>query len=223
MSLWAFTTPFVAETPRNAADTSSLNRALVCSRTIAAHALTEMVHGQGCQPMLTTEEFHAWCQRLYLAEDTVAMLRTIRSSPPVRKVRGRASNVAGRYPSPKMQRAIQFESQHVELWAIYAMERDETVLEYYDQPMRLPLRYRALSGKHTTQWHTPDFLVLRTTGGAFEEWKPVRALEALAVSMPNRYQHAGEAWAHPLGLGYQVRSSAAYHALYIQNLKFLQD
>jgi len=182
--------------------------------------------------MLTTEEFHAWCQRLHLAEDTVAMLRTIRSSPPVRKVRGRASNVAGRYPSPKMQRAIQFESQHVELWAIYAMERDEHVLEYYDQPMRLPLRYRARSGRHTTQWHTPDFLVLRPSEACFEEWKPVRALEALAVSMPNRYQRArdgmwhcppGDAWAQPLGLGYQVRSSADYHPLYIQNLKFLQD
>jgi putative transposase len=182
--------------------------------------------------MLTTEAFHAWCQRLHLAEDTVAMLSAIRSSPPVRKVRGRASNVAGRYPSPKMQRTIQFESQHVELWAIYAMERDETVLEYYDQPLRLPLRYRARSGRHTTQWHTPDFFVLRTTGGTFEEWKPVHALEALAVSMPSRYQRAsdgmwhcppGDAWAQPLGLRYQVRSSADSHPLYIQNLKFLQD
>jgi hypothetical protein len=86
------------------------------------------------------EEFRAWCQRFHLSGDTAEMLSTIRSSSPVRKVRGRASNVAGRYLSPKMQRTIQFESQHVELWAIYAMERDETVLEYYDQPMRLPLR-----------------------------------------------------------------------------------
>jgi len=128
--------------------------------------------------------------------------------------------------------SIQFESQHVELWAIYAMERDNEVLEYYDQPMRLPLRYRAQSGRNTTQWHTPDFCVLRNAGACFEEWKPVHALEALAVSMPNRYQRAGDgtwhcppgdAWAQPLGLGYQVRSSAAYHPLYIQNLKFLQD
>lgn len=30
--------------------------------------------------------------------------------------------------------SIQFESQHVELWAIYTMEVDDDVLEYYDQP-----------------------------------------------------------------------------------------
>src|SRR4051794_16014966 len=93
--------------------------------------------------MLTTEEFHAWCQRLQLPPETEAMITKIRVSPPVRKVRGRANNVAGRYPSPKMGVSIQFESQHVELWAMYAMERDDEVLEYYDQPMRLPLRYRA--------------------------------------------------------------------------------
>src|SRR5437763_3305473 len=150
--------------------------------------------------MLTTEGFQAWCHHHQLPQETEELIASIRSSTPVRKVRGRASNVAGRYPSPKMQRSIQFESQHVELWAIYAMERDEQVLEYYDQPMRLPLRYRATSGHHTTQWHTPDFFVLRTTGGAFEEWKPVYALEALAVSLPHRYQRAGDGtWHCPPG------------------------
>ncbi len=43
-------------------------------------------------------------------------------APPVHKVRGRVENIYGRYPSPKLQRSIQFESQHVELWGIYAME-----------------------------------------------------------------------------------------------------
>ena len=60
----------------------------------------------------------------------------------------------------------------------------------------------------------------------------MHALEALAVSMPHRYQRdgggtwhcpPGEAWAQPLGLCYQVRSSAEYHPLYMQNLKFLHD
>jgi putative transposase len=184
------------------------------------------------QIMITTEEFHAWCVSLQLRPETVEMIATIRSSSPVRKVRGRANNLAGRYASPKMDVTIQFESQHVELWAIYAMERDDEVLEYYDQPMRLPLRYRAKSGRNTTQWHTPDFFVLRKSGASFEEWKPAQALETLAVDMPNRYQRdsggkwhcpPGQAWAQPLGLSYQVRSSAEYRPLYIQNLKFLQD
>lgn len=182
--------------------------------------------------MLTAEAWQAWCQRLDLSQETRELITAIRSSPPVRKVYGRVGNVTGRYPSAKMGVSIQFESQHVELWAIYTMERDDDVLEYYDQPLRLPLRYRAASGRSTTQWHTPDFFVLRQAGAYFEEWKPGRALDALAVAMPNRYQREaggawhcppGEVWAQPLGLHYQVRSSAEYHPLYIQNLKFLQD
>src|SRR5947209_6035177 len=182
--------------------------------------------------MLTIEEFHTWCQRLQISPETEALITRIRPSSPAHKVSGRAGNVSGKYPSPKMQRSIQFESQHVELWGIYAMERDDDVLEYYDQPTRFPLHYRANSGRPTTQWHTPDFFVLRKTGAGFEEWKPAKSLDKLAVSMHNRYQREstgrwrcppGEAYAKPLGLYYRVRSSAEYHPLYIQNLKFLQD
>lgn len=35
------------------------------------------------------------------------------------------------------------------------MERDDDVLEYYDQPSCIPLRYRPKSGRQTTQWHPP--------------------------------------------------------------------
>jgi putative transposase len=182
--------------------------------------------------MLTPEEFRAWCVSLQLPRETEELIASIRSSPPVRRVKGHANNVAGRYPSPKMQLTVQFESQHVELWAIYGMERDDDVLEYYDQPVRLPLRYRAKSGRNTTQWHTPDFFVLRQAGAGFEEWKPAHSLDKVAADMPNRYQvdgdgkwrcPPGEAYAKSLGLSYRVRSSAEYHPHYIQNLKFLQD
>src|SRR6266568_3629670 len=33
--------------------------------------------------------------------------------------------------------SIQFESQYVALWGIYTMERDDDVLEYFDQPTRI--------------------------------------------------------------------------------------
>ena len=72
----------------------------------------------GGRRMLTDEEFHAWVRRNQIDPSTEAVLSRIRSSPPSRRVRGRASNVSGRYPSVKMGRSIQFESQHVELWAI---------------------------------------------------------------------------------------------------------
>jgi len=96
--------------------------------------------------------------------------------------------------------SIQFESQHVELWAIYAMERDNDVLEYYDQPTRIQLHYKSRSGRKTSPWHTPDFLVIRRNGAAFEEWKPAEALEQLTTRMPdpfystnNRELHAARA------------------------------
>ena len=112
------------------------------------------------------------------------------------------------------------------------MERDDDVLEYFDQPTRIQLHYHARSGRKTSPWHTPDFFVVRRDGAGFEEWKPTAALDHLAIRMPERYQRhgaggwrcpPGEAVAHALGLSYRVRTSAEYPPFYIQNLKFLQD
>ncbi len=181
---------------------------------------------------LTDEEFCAWCSRNNIAPQTEAYIQRIRESEPSRKVGSRASNVSGRYPSVKMGCSIQFESQHVELWGIYTVERDDDVLEMYDQPSSIQLHYQARSGRKTSPWHTPDFLVLRRNGASFEEWKHASSLDKLATSLPHRYQRKasggwqsppGEQVAQVLGLSYRVRSSAEYHPLYIQNLKFLQD
>lgn len=168
---------------------------------------------------LTDEAFRVWCQRNQISPATEAYLQRIRSSQPVQKARSGASNVSGRYPSVKMGFSIQFESQHVELWGIYTMERDDDVLEYYDQPTRIQFHYHARSGRKTSPWHTPDFLVLRRDGAGFEEWKPAASLDKLVVRMPERYQRSGsggwqcppgEAVAKSLGLSYRVRTSAEY-------------
>src|SRR6266702_4865890 len=181
---------------------------------------------------LTDEEFRAWCQRNKIEPETITYIQRIRSSEPERKVRGGASNVSGSYTSQKMGFSIQFESQHVELWGCYTMERDNDVLEMYDQPTRIQLHYHARSGRKTSPWHTPDFLVLRRDGAGFEEWKKASSLEKLVETMPERYQRQasggwrcppGEQAAQALGLSYRVRTSAQYHPLYIENLKFLQD
>jgi putative transposase len=164
---------------------------------------------------MTPEAFHTWSQRLQLSSETEALIASIRSSPPIRRVSGRAGNITGRYPSPKMGVSIQFESDRVEFWAIYGMERDEDVLEFYDQSSRIPLSYRAKSGRRTTQWHTPDFFVLRRESAGWEEWKPADSLDRLAEGQPARYQLAGsgqwycppgETYAEPFGLTYRLRS-----------------
>src|SRR3989440_1504248 len=181
---------------------------------------------------LTDEEFRAWCQSNKIEPQTEAYIQRIRESEPSRKVQSRASNVSGRYPSVKMGCSIQFESQHVELWGLYTMEHDSDVLEMYDQPTRIQLHYQARSGRKTSPWHTPDFLVIRRNGASFEEWKQASSLEQLTTRMPERYQREasggwrcppGEAAAADLGLAYRVRASSEYHPCYIQNLKFLQD
>lgn len=182
--------------------------------------------------MLTDELFAEWCRRNQIPPETEVYIQRIRTSQPVRKVRSGISNICGRYPSVKMGRTIQFESQHVELWGIYEMERDDDVLEFYDQPTRLQLRYRARSGRNTTQWHTPDFFVIRRESAGFEEWKKASAVEGLTITMPERYmRHSAGGWKSPpgetaasvYGLSYRVRTDAELHPLYIQNLKFLQD
>ena len=176
--------------------------------------------------------FEQWCDRLQLPTATRDFLISLRSSPPARRVQGRLLNVCGTYASRKMGVSIQFESHTVELWAIYTMEYDQAVLEYFDQPCQLELAYPGPSGRATKALHTPDFLVLRPDGAAFEEWKPEEKLLELMVTHPGRYERddrgkwscpPGEVAAERVGLSYRVRSSAELHPGHIRNLIFLED
>jgi putative transposase len=114
--------------------------------------------------MMQASAFDQWCHRLGLSPATRELLARLRAAPPVRRVQGRAQNVSGTYASRKMGLTIQFESHKVELWAIYAMEYDTQVLEYYDQPHTLTLTYQSPAGRTVRTSHTPDFLVLRQGG-----------------------------------------------------------
>ena len=181
---------------------------------------------------MKTFAFERWCDRLQLPTATRDFLLRLRSSPPVRRVQGRLLNVCGTYASRKMGVSIQFESHTVELWAIYTMEYDREVLEFFDQPYQLELHYQGPSGRPTKALHTPDFLVLRKDGASFEEWKPEEKLLELMVTHPGRYQRdergkwrcpPGEAAAESLGLSYRVRSSEELHPGYIRNLIFLEE
>lgn len=181
---------------------------------------------------MKTFAFEQWCGRLQFSTATRDFLLSIRTSPPARRVQGRLLNVSGTYASRKMGVSIQFESHNVELWAIYMMEYDQAVLEYFDQPCQLELHYQGPSGRAARAQHTPDFLVLRPDGAAFEEWKPEEKLLELMMTQPGRYQRdtsgawrcpPGEAAAARLGLSYRVRSSAELHPGTIRNLIFLDD
>jgi transposase InsO family protein len=127
---------------------------------------------------------------------------------------------------------IQFESHRVELAAIYEMEHDAEVVEYYDQPPPLKLNYKSGNGKCLGVIHTPDFFVIRATHAGWEECKTEEELLQLAVHNSNRYCcdtqggwrcPPGEAVATALDLYYRVRSSRHIEDLFQRNIQFLED
>src|SRR5882762_4975311 len=121
--------------------------------------------------MLHESELTAWYGRLNLSDRARMLIDQIRSSEPTRRVRGGRSNVSGLYPSRKMGVSIQFESHRVELAAIYEMEHDAHVLEYFDQPPSIKLLYDSANSRGMGVLHTPDFFVIHDDAVGWEEWK----------------------------------------------------
>jgi putative transposase len=88
-----------------------------------------------------------------------------------------------------MGQTIQFESHTVELWAIYQMENDPEVLEYYYQLPPFKIQYKNAVGRNISHYHTPNFFVLRSTGAIWEEWKIVKELERQhSAAIPSAFQ-----------------------------------
>src|SRR5258708_27266373 len=96
------------------------------------HSMRLQAHER--EQCMKTFAFEQWCDRLQLPTTTRDFLIRLRSSPPARRVQGRLFNVCGTYASRKMGVSIQFESHTIELWAIYTMEYDRAVLEFFYQP-----------------------------------------------------------------------------------------
>lgn len=182
--------------------------------------------------MLTQDDLLFWYRKLGLSENARALIDSIRSSEPVRRVGGGASNVVDRYPSRKMGAVIQFESHRVELAFVLEFEHDAAVLEYYDQPCRLPLQYTGRTGRRITALHTPDYFVLRTDTAGWEECKTDQELLKLVEKSPHRYKREdngtwhsppGEAYAASLGLYYRIRNSEEICWTLQRNIQYLAD
>ena len=182
--------------------------------------------------MFIPEDLLVWGRRLGLTEATRSVIDHIRLTGPSRRVGGGRQNVSGRYPSRKMGVTIQFESHRVELAGIYEMEHDSNVLEYYDQPPAICLRYPTAKGRQLAVMHTPDYFVIRQDEAGWEEWKTEEELVRLAQKSPHRYRlengHSwrcppGEDYAHPFGLFYRVRSSREINWVFQRNMQFLED
>ena len=181
--------------------------------------------------MLNDQEFSFWAKRLSLSEDARSAIENVRRSDPARRVGGGRSNVTGRYPSRKMGATIQFESHRVELPAIFELEYDDNVLEYYDQAPSIKLEYCSAGGKRLGVLHTPDFFAIRADSAGWEECKTEEELIRLSERNPNRYRRDGAIWVCPpgtqyaerLALYYRVRSSTGINWIFQRNIQFLED
>lgn len=182
--------------------------------------------------MLSDFEFEQLCLKLQIPLKTQELLKCIRSSEPVRRVGGGSNNVCGTYPSKKMGCTIQYESSKVELQAIFLMENDPNVLEYYDQPTKVKLQYKKSNGKDVAPIYTPDFLVIAKDAIYFEEWKTEKELIKLFEKEPVRYKKdesgrwcspPAEQWATDRALKFRVRSDNEINWVLSRNLQFLDD
>ena len=182
--------------------------------------------------MLSRDDLLMLYQQLGLSDEARSVIDHVRSSDPARRVRGGRGNVSGRYPSKKMGVTIQFESHRVELAAIYEMENDRHVLEYFDQPPSIKLSYSSADGNNMAVLHTPDFFVIRDDAAGWEEWKTEEDLTRLAQHNPNRYQRddagrwrcpPGETHATKSGFYYRVRSAQEIDWVFQRNIQFLDD
>ena len=120
-------------------------------------------------------------------ERGVALVRTIRTTPPDRRRAGKAGNVTGWYPSRKMGFTIGYDSRTGELVYIVLCETDAGVHEYFDHPAHLTLDYESASGPRVVHAYTPDLLVLSEAFAGFVEVKLVKELNKLVQKSPHRY------------------------------------
>lgn len=182
--------------------------------------------------MLNATELDAILRQHQVSSEGQRLVRTIRASDPSRRTRSGPRNVACRYPSKKMGLTIQAESHTNELAALYEWDHDEVTEEFYDQPPKIKLVYRAKNGRMVHPLHTPDFFVIRHDRIGWVECKTEEQLIKLSETQPERYQRdgegnwwcpPGEAYAAQFGLTYRVRSSSENEWILLRNLVFLSD
>ena len=182
--------------------------------------------------MLDSQQLDILCRKLGVTEPGRKLIDSIREGLPVRRVGGGRSNICVRFPSQKMGVTIQAESHTVELPFIYELEHDSDVIEFYDQPTHLVLRYPGKSGRNLGVTHTPDFLVIGENWIGFVECKPEEELAHLSKNSPHRYRKdedgnwicpPGELSAKEYSLSYRVWSSAGINWIFQDNIRFLED
>jgi putative transposase len=183
--------------------------------------------------MLTQTEFESWRIKNEVSTQTLHYINSnIRNAPPARAVGRGNRSLTGKYPSKKMGQYIQWESRTVEGPAVYMMENDPEVLEYYDQPNKINLRYTDSNGRNRAFLYTPDFFVILKNQAGWEEWKTEEELQAISGKQPWRYVKdssgiwscpPAEEYAKEHGLFFKVRTQKEINWNLIRNFNFLDS
>ena len=182
--------------------------------------------------MINKEEIPARVDRVALPVEGRRLVERILASEPARRVQGGRSNVRGYYPSDKVARTIQHESESLEYLRIQELEHDEDVQLYLDQPIQLTIRFRDVRGRMLPVSYTPDFFVLRAHDAGFEELKPEKELVKLAEQWPTRYVKGEDGVWHsppveellaPTGLSFHILTEADVDRILARNWLLLDD
>jgi putative transposase len=176
-------------------------------------------------------DFDLFCTENGITEEQKVLINSIRTSDPARRVRSGGKNVPGFYSSKKMGLTIQFESHKLELCAIYLMEFDDDVYEFYDQPPSFKINYQ-INGRNRGHRYTADFFVISKDFIGWEEWKTEEELSKLIQDSPDRYKldesgnwrcPPAEEYAKKQGLSFRLRSSQEINWTLQNNIRFLED
>lgn len=182
--------------------------------------------------MLNQTELESYFNRHNLSVRARQAIHAVRNSPPTRRVKSGAVNVSCRYASRKMGMVIQAESHKNELPAVVIWDADNVTHEFYDQPTKVKLQYRATNGRQVSHMATPDFFLLQEKFAGWVECKTEEWLQARAAEGSELYVRdargswrcpPGERYAADLGLGFRVRSSAETNWNRRRNIEFLAD
>ncbi len=183
--------------------------------------------------MMSQDEFDAWCDRLNLSSEAIAVIADIRASAPARRVASTHASAATRYYSDKMGWSVGTESRTIELAVAREKDNDDDIIEYYDQPPKVWLSYLSPKGRKMAPIETTvDLFAIGRNWAGWFECKPEEKLEELSAHNPNHYRRdpdgrwrclPGDDHAATLGLRFHVISSTDIDWIYQRNLIFMES
>jgi len=144
------------------------------------------------------------------------LLQQIRSAEPSRGLLYSRGKLYLRFPSGKMGYVLHAASD-LQLAFLILCDRDDQVLEIWDQPPALKLTYLTARGEQVATLFTPPYFVIASGFIGWVEIQSEAYLERQAQGSPHRYMRSedgswtsppGEEYAAQYGLSYRVVSSS---------------